>query len=496
MRSVQQGGSITFDLSFTNSSGVAVDPADPGLTIYLNGAIWAGPYLYVAGNLTKLATGRYRLIWQVPAGTPLAVFTARQSGTVEGVDQTTDEIFQVIPAIEAEERSPLSPPVIRGAMTPSPLYNTMGIGLTDNLFIIGHADGLPLNDPYKVTNVQHAINVLHGNTSSPLLRGLLEAYYAGARDVTLVASAPMREYVPELDDRTTAQSAWGGKNFYEQYYTRLAATFSLLKSWDNVDIIVPLETSFYGTGATDFYNQLANHCVESFQNTGKVRMGFLGSRGALTESVIDTMTSDTRLDNVGTEGKFVCIVAGDVTVNYRELTGAYATSAAVIAAAVTSTLPLDRGLTHTLLPNVITPNYGNPTKAQIKQLTESKINPVIRTAAGRRATAYQAVLATDNTVAQDGSDYWSLVQLRLSAKVISRLQDIGRSYIGSIELNTFRDVCQQYLLSLSNQGLLRDFQIIVRRSELNYYKVIVDVVLKPFYGLREIVFNVEVGPND
>ena len=77
----------------------------------------------------------------------------------------------------------------------------MGFGDTARILLIGHADGLGVNDPYQVNDMQEAINLLRADSTSPLLRGLLEVYNAGARDIWLVAAAPMEEYVSNIDER-------------------------------------------------------------------------------------------------------------------------------------------------------------------------------------------------------------------------------------------------------------------------------------------------------
>ena len=92
-------------------------------------------------------------------------------------------------------------PTLRGSMRESPLYQTMGLGLTEPVFLVGHSDALELNDPYRVTTIQEAINKFEAATDSPLLRGLLEAYYGGARDIYLVAAAPMGDYESTVADR-------------------------------------------------------------------------------------------------------------------------------------------------------------------------------------------------------------------------------------------------------------------------------------------------------
>lgn len=499
MRSVTQGGIITFTATF-----VSGDPTDVSIVILRDNVNYAGPFTLEDGEVVRVAEGIFKYTWIAPVAAPLVTYKARFTGTVDTTLLGIDEIFEVISTNEIQVSSLLSPPNIRGSVRVSPLYSPLGQGLTDRIFLLGHADGLELNDPYQVRKVQDAINLLQANPDSPLLRALLEAYYAGARDIYLVAAAPMNEYIADTALRNetliypsySAAYTGAGYTFYNLYNQRLAVTYQLLTQWDVVDIVVPVEASFYGTDAVDMLTPLVQHCADSFTATGRVRMGILGSHGDLVTEAIDEMVADTRLETQGSSGKFVSIIAGDVTFNFPELEVAHRTTAATVAAGLLATQDLNRGLTYLRLPNVISPTYANPSKAQIRSLAEAKINPVIRNTGGRRRSAFETVVATDNTVARDGSDFWSMVQLRLSSRVIASLQDIASRYIGSIKFNLFKEECQKYLASLSTQGVLRGFSVNITRSEINYYKIIVDVYLKPYFGVREIYFNVEVGPNE
>jgi hypothetical protein len=165
----------------------------------------------------------------------------------------------------------ISPPSLSGTMRESPLYQTMGVGLTDRVFLLGHADGLALNDPYQISSLQEAINLLGADPAQPLLRAMLEAYYGGCRDLYLVAAAPQSEYVDQLSDRLTPK--FGGQNFYQRYFDRLTATYDLLLQYDLLQIVVPVEASFAGTGATDFLGQLTSFCQNAYSVTGVIPIG-------------------------------------------------------------------------------------------------------------------------------------------------------------------------------------------------------------------------------
>jgi len=236
-----------------------------------------------------------------------------------------------------------SAPSLVGSMRLSPLYQTLGIGATETIFLIGHADGLPLNDPYQVSSIQDVVNRMGADADCPLLRALLEAYYSGARDIFLVAAAPMSEYVHELADRSTVVE---GKTFWQRYQERLDVTYALLLQWDLPKFIVPVEASLTGTGGVDFLTPLAEHCDTAFGITGAIRLGLLGSKGKLDDAVAQEVLADDRLSSLGDAGRFVAVLLGEALLLIQELPTTYATPVVSAVAGELSNLKLDRGLTY------------------------------------------------------------------------------------------------------------------------------------------------------
>lgn len=415
----------------------------------------------------------------------------------------------------------VSRPTLTGTMRESPEYNVLGVGLTDRIFLLGHAD-LPLNDPYQILSVQDAVNKLgveavgttfgdtfgdtfesafgedtfpqnaFGVSDCPLLRATLEAYYAGARDIWLVAVAPMSEYEPDIAKRLTSKEALGNKTFYEKYQERLTATYSLLESWDDPQIVVPVEASFYNTGVADFFTPLATHCSLAFETTGVIRIGILGTRGVIDQTAVNALVADTRSNTL--DGKFTMVVVGDGTINLKEMPTAYSTSVATVAAGTLATLSLDRGLTSRLLPNVLGPSQGDFTKAQLVSLTEKKFNPILRTSKGRRGVLFQTMLLTDNTMGQTGTDFWSMLQMRLVAKTADRIRALGNRSLGTIGFAQFKQDVEKYLLALVIQDSIRNYDLLIYRDSTDLTRAYVDYTLQPYFGLREISLTVEVGP--
>lgn len=113
---------------------------------------------------------------------------------------------------------------------------------------------------------------------------------------------------------------------------------------------------------------------------------------------------------------------------------------------------------------------------------------------GKRGQPFQTYLLSDNTLAQTGSDYWSLVQLRLVSFTIRQFQILGRRYIGS-SFNIFQDKAIEFFKRLIASGMINGggSTIKVTRDNFNYYQANVDIVLQPYTSLRQILVSVKVG---
>jgi hypothetical protein len=127
--------------------------------------------------------------------------------------------------------STLSPRIMSGEKSVitnyKPSYQDLDFRNTNTILLIGHADNIELNNPVRIKSVQSAIDLLGADISSPLLRGVLNAYEGGARDIMIMASAPMSEYASRYEDRTAASNLFtineatpSSMTFYERYYDR------------------------------------------------------------------------------------------------------------------------------------------------------------------------------------------------------------------------------------------------------------------------------------
>lgn len=378
-------------------------------------------------------------------------------------------------------------PTLTGTMWESPDYQVLNVGLTDRIFLLGHADGLEMNDPYQVIDIREAVTKLGADSNSPLLRALLECYYSGARDIWLVAAAPMSEYKDPVD----RDQAW-----YQAWAAHLTNTYNLLADWDIVQILVPLDAPYYDAMGVDFLLPLASHCNDAFALTGSIRIGLIGTQtGPLTDDNVMAMATDPRLDLVGDAGKFVAVVVGEGVLNTKELPTLYTCPLVTAAAAELCQLPKDRGMTYRNL-SYISQLVTRPTSAHKEILTNAKLNPVALTSLGDRGGQYEAVILTDNTLGTTGTDYWSLAQVRLVMEVIEAVRTYGRRIPGApsgVAFDAFKRDVQNYFLQLMAGNVVRDFTLNINRSTFDY-KVLVDISIKPYFGLRQINFVTAVGP--
>lgn len=459
----------------------------------------AGPYRYSAGQISRDLLGTFFFNYTIPTHITPGIYQVKW----ETLTDTLESIY--IETITIGELSPapnniLDAPRIYGIMIESSLYQTLGVGDTDRLFLVGHCDGLVENEPFQVVNMQEAINRLGASNTSPMIRALLEAYNTGARDIWLVSTAPEGEYVPyDVNDTTNrfkVEGAWGGLNFYQRYYERLTETYSLLQQHQTPEIIVPIDAPATNTGEIDFVQQLVDHCLTSYEETSSVRIGILGTRlGNYSDDDIFNLMEDLKFNvDYGDGGKFVMVIQGEATFSLPQIGVAHVSPVAVTAAATLAIQNLNAGLTYRPLTMVLSPYGKELTVDQHRGLSAKKINPLIRTAKGRRGSIYNAIIATDNTLASDGSDFWSVTQMRLISKIIQRINTLGSRYLGTIGFMQFKSDTYNYMDGLVRTNQIRDFDMYIARDQLDLNKANVEINVSPYLGVRELSFRIQVGP--
>lgn len=384
-------------------------------------------------------------------------------------------------------------PRLSGVMLKSTEYTNLGLGDTDRTMLLGHCDGLDLNTPYPVTDLPHIVEMMGSDSSSPLLRGLLEAYYAGCRDLWVTAVAPMSEYESDFDARLEG-------DFYQTYADRLQVAYDLLVDFESPQLIVPINAPIFGAGDVDFLTPLATFCSDSFDITGSVKIGFIGT--ALTEftaETVEAMATDTRIDDLGSAGKFVVSVIGSAVMNMTEIPVSYSTTPTACLAGLASTSNYDRGLTYQRIPNAVAIDFPELSKTQYIRLCEARLNPLSKTTRSRRRRENEVVMLTDNTLGAVGSDFWSFSQVHLIMRVVEDIRTLGNRHLGTVGYGQFQQDVQTYMMRMISEDVIRDFTLQFGPKKLDKpnrgaMSVDVDVSLKPYFGIRDIFFTAKVGP--
>lgn len=528
MQEVVYGNSIGFTQNFYDALNILVDPPEVTFSIVQNATnILYGPFVYSNAQIVRVSSGIYSKEVFVNDYVVPGTYAAKWEATIDGEPVVYYENFQIVdPPIELNEIH--DPPRLYGIIRPSYNYQIMGMGLTDRLLLIGHANGVNINEPLQVVNMQETINKLGGDAGCPLLRGLLEAYNTGARDIWIMAAAPMSEYIeydPFGDNtRLLPRAEWGDLNFYQRYAQRLETTYEILLQYDFPEIVVPLEAVFYDAGDVDFFTPLVYNCFERYRISGAASIGILGTRigvSASSTEVFESLYNDPRINddkgnfsiqpmisligaNFGQDvlqtvidgafSKFGMVVIGHGIFQLPQMPVSHTSSLAAVVAAELSQSSIVRGLTYQPLRLVYSLMGNEFTTEQVKLLARKRLNTAIRNAKGRRGNGYNIVLATDNTMSRDYSDYWSVAQLRLVIKVSQEIRALGNRALGTIGYASLKKDINDYLNSLVLGGLIRGYELNIARGDDIDNTVFVSLMLQPYIGIREIFFTVEVGP--
>jgi hypothetical protein len=111
-----------------------------------------------------------------------------------------------------------------------------------------------------------------------------------------------------------------------------------------------------------------------------------------------------------------------------------------------------------------------------------------------RGAGFNTVLATDITQAPPGSDYWSVVQMRLVARIIRDMRVLGNFAVGTTHYTMLQEKIKTYFRGLQQRDYLKDYTFDLQRDPLDPGRLTLDIVLWPRLGLNDIRFKVFVGP--
>jgi hypothetical protein len=362
-----------------------------------------------------------------------------------------------------------------------------------------------------MNSIQDAVNKLRADFNSPLLRGLFDAYSSGARDIYIMSAGYMNEYVaePELrnikrfaDTGATPNEFSNSYSFYELYYMKLELCYEIIRDYEFIDIIVPLETSMVDVSGVNFVSQLASHCDYVQTTTGEVQIGTIGSRNAsgTDQNISDLSSRDFEIPTVVTEegiiekdaGKYIILIYGEAVFDHKQMQKTYTSSLAAATAGLLSSTRVDYGLTKTRIPAALS-IYGNSlTRSQIKSLADNKINTISNGLRSRRNPLYDVYITSDFTQSIS-ENYSDASNVRLVAMIIEEVQGLGINAIGKFAYDRLVRNVDALLLTLRSAGIIQNYTLDAFADRLIVGKVYFNISIVSVRTLRTISFNVATG---
>lgn len=518
----------TLQIPFVYRSGYDyVDPED-NIRIFFKrgsigvGSIITGPYVYdlslaLAASpklkqtfgdsdyVERLSEGNYILSYKVPENLFEGNYSVEITTTLNGLANTKDHGVQVRTTAEMSD-SDYSVFGKTVSVQSRSKYRQLDQFTTNNVLLIGHTDAIKRYELVKVSSMQDAVNVLRADVNSPLLRGVFDAYSCGARDIYIMAAAPMSEYVADVKDRNVKflkDDVHQTYSFYESYYNSLAICYKHIEEYDFFDFIVPLEASMINTGTVNFARQLANLCQKIQEISGEVAIGVLGSRnqGVTSADVQELVSKNFQLENIinsdGTidkdTGKYLILVYGEATFNHKQFQTSYASSLAASVAGLLSSTQVNFGISNQRVASAVSAYGAQLTTAQIKSLNNVGINCITKGTKSRRfSSPYDVYISGDYTMSVS-ENFKDSANVRLAAMIISEIQAISKNAIGKFAVSKVSSKVEALLSFLKSNNIIREFTLDVIADKQERGKLYFNITITSSRTLREISFSVASG---
>lgn len=466
------------------------------------------PNSYIERNSNSQFSFHYTIPTNIFPGTYTAIAKTSKDDLeiiINSRFEVKEEAYEPFPTVPSGNRST--------TVNYRPSYEDLNSSNMESLLLVGHGDGIEINSPVKIRSVQHATDLLLGDIDSPLLKGVLDAYGAGARNIFICVAAPMLEYVSDIDQRlisgtylTAQESVPISQTFYEKYHSRLQQTYSVLSDLDFIDLIVPLETSIIQTGGIDFVSQLANYLDDFHNKTGHVQIGIIGSKtnGASFDDVssikqnstlVNKLTQRNELNEViSDKGRYVMPVYGEALFSHPQLQNSYVNSVSAAVAGMLSVNPLNVGMVKKRIPGALSLYGVSFNSTQMLDLENIRVNTIYRSNKARRAKPFEVYLTNDFTLSHNESVYGKIPQIRLVSYIASRVKEYGYDSIGKFGYDKVISSVSGMLLELKQEKTIVDFEFKAEIDPLDKNSVILYINVISSLGLKKINLSLAAGP--
>jgi hypothetical protein len=461
--------------------------------------------------IEKISNSQFCFNYTVPQNFFPGIYTAVAKTFRENEEITIESRFQV----KENENEPFSTVPLGSRSSRvnfNPSYEDLNASNMESILLVGHGDGIELNSPVKIRSVQHAIDLLSGDFDSPLIRGVFDAYGAGAKNIFICATAPMLEYVEDIEERLVPASYLNLESatpiyqtFYQKYYERLSETYSILTELDFIDIIVPLEVSMISTGGIDFVTQLANYLDDFHNQTGNVQIGVMGSKTngissqdiALLEAnpvLVNKLTTVFMNQITSDKGRYIFPVYGEAVFSHSQVDLSYSNSVSAAVAGMISQNPLNTGMIRKRIPGALSLYGVNLNSPEMARLEAIGINTIYRGNKARRSQSYQVYLSDDFTLASKNSVYNKLPQIRLVSYIASMVKDYGYQAVGKFGYDRIISSVNSLLTSLKKDRTIVDFEFKAESNPTDLGVITLYINIISSLGLKKINLSLSAGP--
>ena len=293
--------------------------------------------------------------------------------------------------------------------------------------------------------------------------------------------------------------------FYQRYYDRLEESYSIIKNYDYIDIIVPLETSIINTGSVDFITQLALHCQEFHNHSGYIQIGVIGSRnnGILAEDIA-TFENNTIFTNkytmfnpqneiIGDMGRFVIPIYGELIMNHNFLNISYVSSGSATMAGLISATPVNKSLIRKKAFSVFGLSGISLNQSQVDRLDAVGVNTFIRNNRSRRGNSYQIEVTNDHTLANQNSNYRKVSLIRLASMLINEIQSLTSNTVSKFSSQKAISDVRQMLEFLKQNQIVVDYSFEAYSDSQEKGKLYFDISVVSTLGLKKLSFSILAG---
>jgi len=470
-------------------------------------------------SLERISQGSYQLTLKIPSN----IFPGQYTIGINTTSNGSSDIKEIPITIKRPESTPddwsSTPNYSNYSMVDKSVslnerskYREINQFETNNILLIGHTDAIEPYGIQKISSMQEAIDILRADFNSPLLRGVFDAYSGGARDIYICPAAPMSEYVESISKRLDTLPIYSYSdatpmlmNFYQRYYDRLSTTYDLIKIYDNIDIVVPLETTILNSGGVDFMTQLANYCNDFHNESGFIQVGIIGSRSnGISSSDIDILEANslftTKYTAIGSDGqiigdmgRFIMPVYGEVIFNHEFLNITYTSSASAAIAGLLSQTQVNMGLARKRLSAVYGLHGNNLSQEDIDRLEDLGINTIYRSNRARRGNAYEIYVTNDYSMASSDSTLAKIPQIRLLAMLINEIKALSSNSISRFSSEKIIAETRAMLNWMKSNQIVVDYQFEPYVDTIDKGKLYFDISVTSALGLKKISFSISSG---